>query len=232
MKKTLIIAAACTMISQAALAQDAMTKKPDADKGTEQTERVHELPNTMEMQTPPKITLPKNLGKTDNATIPKTNISGTGAIETQEGEKFIGELKNGTATEGTIIYKSGDVYDGEMKEFKPHGGGRMEYEQGDTYQGMFKDGKRNGWGIYVTPSGDVIDGEWKEDNIDDGTVTIKYISGGMFQGTITDGEIKGSGKYTFRDGDTVEGDFISGTLVTAYCIYTFRNGAKFIGTLE
>lgn len=73
------------------------------------------------------------------------------------------------------------VYEGELKDGKQHGQGKINWNSGDMYVGEWKDGKRTGQGKYTYTSGDMYVGEWK------------------------DGKRNGQGKYTFTNGDTVEG---------------------------
>ena len=58
--------------------------------------------------------------------------------------------------------KYGDKYEGEMKDGRFHGQGKLTFADGREYIGEFKNGLRNGQGTLTTHDGDRYEGEWKE----------------------------------------------------------------------
>ena len=75
-------------------------------------------------------------------------------------KSFSGEWNSDEKVKGTMIYKDGEKYEGELFEDVPHGKGVKKFECGDIYKGDFQDGLRNGSGIYTWPSGSKHDGSW------------------------------------------------------------------------
>jgi len=46
-------------------------------------------------------------------------------------------------------YGNSNLYEGEWKNGKPEGQGKMIYQTGMTYEGQWKNGKKNGKGIII-----------------------------------------------------------------------------------
>ena len=62
-----------------------------------------------------------------------------------------------------MIYKNGDIYEGEWYEEKKHGKGKMRYADGDIYYGNWDEDKKHGRGKMTYKNGDIYDGEWVND---------------------------------------------------------------------
>jgi len=71
-----------------------------------------------------------------------------------------GDCKNGY---GTYDWSNGDKYIGEHKNGLGHGIGTYTYPSGTKYVGAFKDGLYNGQGTYTIADGTVYKGLWKND---------------------------------------------------------------------
>jgi hypothetical protein len=56
---------------------------------------------------------------------------------------------------GTLNFKNGDVYEGEFKNSKPHGQGKMTFnnKDGRIYTGEWMKGKFHGKGVCTWPDG-------------------------------------------------------------------------------
>ncbi len=113
-----------------------------------------------------------------------------------------------------IEYPNGDVYEGEVRNGKPNGLGKVTYASGDIYMGGFSYGKRYGYGIYIESDGSVYEGEWK-DNKSHGFGKATYGSKSAFRGDVYEGDFRdssrhGFGKYTWVNGDIYEGEFSYG----------------------
>jgi hypothetical protein len=65
------------------------------------------------------------------------------------------------ALKGKPVSFAGGVYDGALKDGKPHGQGTMEYRNGKKYIGKWKNGIPHGEGAEVHPNGQVVKGIWK-----------------------------------------------------------------------
>lgn len=67
---------------------------------------------------------------------------------------------------GTFTWPSRkQTYEGNWKEGKMHGRGKLSFENGDFFQGEFKNGERNGTGILYLKSGKRVTGTWAEDKL-------------------------------------------------------------------
>ena len=65
-----------------------------------------------------------------------------------------------------VTSPNGDMlYEGEWKDDKKHGQGKVTYSDGAVYEGEWKDGERHGQGkvTYSGGKGKVYEGEWKHD---------------------------------------------------------------------
>lgn len=64
----------------------------------------------------------------------------------------------------TYIWKHGSLYQGQWKDHKKHGQGRLIYANGDCYQGEFKADKKDGQGKYTFANGlEEYEGGWAND---------------------------------------------------------------------
>ena len=92
---------------------------------------------------------------------------------TIEGNKYKGEVKNGTQT--------------------PHGRGKLTYCSGiwagSVYEGYFKDGKCDGKGLVIWANGNYYEGGWVE-NKRTGRATL-YMAGTEIHGRFKDGNYIG-----------------------------------------
>jgi len=67
-------------------------------------------------------------------------------------------------TNGKMIYKNGDVYEGDWKFCNKHGNGKMIYKNGNIYEGHWNENKKDGKGKMTYSNGDIIyEGDWKND---------------------------------------------------------------------
>jgi hypothetical protein len=85
---------------------------------------------------------------------------------TNAGEKYVGEWKDGLAHgQGTYTFANGVKYVGEFKYGKYHGQGTHRQANGDKYVGEWKDGKPHGQGTHTFADGAKSVGEWKDNTI-------------------------------------------------------------------
>jgi hypothetical protein len=80
-------------------------------------------------------------------------------------DKYTGEFdekghKNGY---GEIVYKNGDVYEGDWKDDRKHGYGKMKYSNGNFYEGDWKNDRKHGFGMMNYSDGNTYEGDWVED---------------------------------------------------------------------
>ena len=97
--------------------------------------------------------------------------------------KYEGEFKNDKREgKGILYWNCGDKYEGDFKNNNIEGEGIINYINGDKYQGHFKNGVKEDKGIFYWKNGDKYDGDWKN-NKRDGKGIMYY-----HDGTIEDGE--------------------------------------------
>ena len=81
-----------------------------------------------------------------------------------ECDKYIGTLKNGKKSGyGKLIYKTGDIFEGEFDNDMRNGKGKMIYSKYDiTLDGTWINDKKVGKGIFTWPNGSTLEVFWKE----------------------------------------------------------------------
>ncbi len=107
---------------------------------------------------------------------------------------------------GKIIFKNGDVYEGELKDGRPTRKGKVTWSNGDVYEGDFKDTQRTGNGKLIWSNGNVYEGEFKDDRLI-GKGKFAWTGGNVYEGDFKDDVKEGKGKFTWIDGDVYEGNF-------------------------
>lgn len=120
--------------------------------------------------------------------------------------------------------RSGNVkeqkYEGDLRDGRPHGKGKMFYESGNSYDGEWKDGKKHGWGEAILVGGsnflevkDKYVGEFK-DGLFHGKGTFYWpTEGRKYVGDYKNGKQHGKGKMTHNDGRIEDGEWRSGEYV-------------------
>lgn len=134
--------------------------------------------------------------------------SGKAVAHYENGDTYNGEFMDGTR-EGRGIYAYAatiEKYDGEWKENRKHGIGRMTYAKTGEYNGFWENGKRHGEGVFKYTNGDVYSGWWKF------------------------GEKEGTGCYTFGNGMKLFGTWVAGSMAEGKWIYP--NGMFYQGKFE
>ena len=61
---------------------------------------------------------------------------------------------------GTMVYPSGDMYEGQWRAGETHGQGKYSFATGDVYEGGWVEGEMHGHGKYSASIGDVYEGEY------------------------------------------------------------------------
>ena len=74
---------------------------------------------------------------------------GLGLYLWPEGYGFYGEWRDGELIKGKGIDRDRNVYEGEWKDGKGNGYGKMTYLDGSVYDGEWMDGKENGLGYII-----------------------------------------------------------------------------------
>jgi hypothetical protein len=102
-----------------------------------------------------------------------------------------------------------ELYDGEFKDDKPHGHGRLQMRDRSIYEGEWNDGKRHGQGRLQFPDGAIYEGQWKDDSRY-GKGRFQSVDGKIFEGEWRDNQPHGQGRYQFPNGETYEGEWKDG----------------------
>lgn len=108
---------------------------------------------------------------------------------------------------GHLEYPNGSVYDGPLRDGRPHGDGRIKYGDGDRYVGSFENGVRSGQGRYEYKSGAWYEGPFAH-GVPNGLGRYGFASGSLYEGEYKDGKRSGHGVWSFpADGQRFEGEF-------------------------
>eukprot|EP00118_Oscarella_pearsei_P006682 m.30642 g.30642 ORF g.30642 m.30642 type:complete len:564 (+) comp31372_c0_seq1:46-1737(+) len=150
--------------------------------------------------------------------------------------QYVGEKANGLRNGyGVYIYSNTFFrYEGEWKDGKKHGHGKLVMGDGSYYEGNFRDGEIccHGFRLWAS-TGNQFEGQF-EDGEMTGQGVMKYGDGGIYEGNwlenkhegvgiLTDGDRRGVykgafhghkrhgyGKQVYADGNEYDGDWISG----------------------
>ena len=154
-----------------------------------------------------------------------TPISHTGKVD-------ITELDNITHKHRRLPSGGHGEYEGQCKDDRYNGVGRYKHPCGKVYEGEYKDGKSHGFGklsfgpkgydSFHLPAYTVFEGQFKDHKIH-GSGTLTYPDGRVvaaefewdrlidsYEGTYRDGKRHGFGKLKFADGTVYEGEFMNG----------------------
>jgi len=98
------------------------------------------------------------------------------------------------------------MYEGECKDGKMHGRGKMRYANGCVYEGGWKDGTMHGQGAIKWVNGDVYEGDWKDGTMHGrGTYSEYQVATQVYEGEWKDGKKDGRGAIKLADGTVFEG---------------------------
>jgi len=111
--------------------------------------------------------------------------NGIGKIIYPDKSQFTGLFENGLRKQGTLTYRSGDIYEGGFSDNKREGYGKYSYKTGEDFSGYyFKDQKV--FGIY------------------------KFKSGNVYTGQFENNKFHGYGILAKADGSKIEGEWVNG----------------------
>ncbi|XP_018408585.1 PREDICTED: MORN repeat-containing protein 1 [Nanorana parkeri] len=120
------------------------------------------------------------------------------------------EADSGSALTGYGIYvytNSFFRYEGEWKDGKKHGHGKLLFRDGSYYEGEFIHGEITGNGLrYWATSGNKYSGEFEEGELH-GHGVMHYKDGGRYEGEFVFGIREGHGLLVDKDGQTYSGAF-------------------------
>ncbi len=110
-----------------------------------------------------------------------------------------------------IEFEEGTIYEGTIKNGKPHGKGLMTYADGKTYNGLWKNGEYK-LGTLTNPDKSSYSGEWKN-GLPHGEGTMSYPEGHeshFYKGDWKTGLYHGSGNHVLSNGVCYVGAFRMG----------------------
>jgi hypothetical protein len=129
----------------------------------------------------------------------------------------------------TVAYAEG-LYEGELKDGKKHGKGKMIYTNDDVYDGEWHLGKRQGKGKQTFGIGGSYDGQWKDGKIT-GNGTVVHVDGDVYEGELKDGEKHGQGKMIYTNDVVYDGEWYLGKQHGKGKV-TFAKGGSYEGELK
>ena len=147
-----------------------------------------------------------------------TEQDGSRTITYNNGDKYVGDLKNGLKNgKGIYYYLNGNRYEGEWKDDKREGRGKFFFVNGDRFEGECKNDKANGKGVKYFKNGDKYEGDWKDDVMEG--KGILYSSNGTFVGEFKNNTIEGKQVFYWEDGDIQMGDYRNGSFEGKYITF-------------
>ncbi|XP_032639447.1 MORN repeat-containing protein 1 isoform X2 [Chelonoidis abingdonii] len=123
--------------------------------------------------------------------------------------QYEGEWKQGRKHgHGKLLFKDGSYYEGEFVDGEIMGNGlRYWASTGNTYSGQFVSGELHGHGVMQYKDGGKYEGEFSY-GMREGHGLLVDKDGQTYQGTFYNNKKHGGGKMTFKNGDKYEGDWI------------------------
>jgi hypothetical protein len=128
---------------------------------------------------------------------------------------------------GTFIYSDGDKYIGEFKDGEQHALGTYTWLNGEKYVGQFLNDKKNGQGTYTWPDGSKYVGQFLNDE-ESGQGTHTWPNGSKYVGQWLNGKQNGQGTHTFPEGDKFVGEYKDGKR-HGQGTYIWPDGEKYVG---
>jgi hypothetical protein len=149
------------------------------------------------------------------------------------GNKYEGQMKDGKKHgKGKMDFAIGDKYTGDWVENNRTGQGILIFASGNRYEGQFKDNNMHGKGKMDFATGDKYTGDWVENNRTGQGILI-FASGNRYEGQWKDNNMHGKGKNVWGSetqwaGDTYNGDWVEGNR-TGQGVYNFASGNRYEG---
>lgn len=124
-----------------------------------------------------------------------------------EHARYEGEYKDGKRNgQGKMTYPTGDIYSGEWENNKMSGGGTYWYKNGDIFSGTWVDGMKHGQGTYeYGDDKSIFDGEWEKNKFIKGE--WKLYEAGTYTGTFINDKPIGKGTFKFENGIIQNGEY-------------------------
>lgn len=94
-----------------------------------------------------------------------------------------------------MVYGNGKVYEGPLKEGKPHGQGRLLCDDKFEYYGDWKNGERHGKGLQIWTDSSLYDGEWAADRMHGRGELHAAHAAFSYTGCFKNSKFHGDGRY-------------------------------------
>lgn len=119
-----------------------------------------------------------------------TTLLSAASHQYKDGSVYYGEFANGQPADGrgTMVYPSGNRYDGEYRDGDRNGCGTFKFSNGRQYIGQFKSDQFSGKGTWILETGERYIGEFK-DNQCDGKGTFIFFNGSSKSGIWEKGKL-------------------------------------------
>ena len=126
-------------------------------------------------------------------------------------KREVNRRKTETSTDGPRVMPSGDIYDGALRNGRPHGHGTcIRVCSGHMYEGAWRKGKFHGYGVLTDASGRAVyEGEFFNGQYH-GSGTLTFANGEWYDGEFGSGLFQGRGTYVDSDGGWYSGEWKSG----------------------
>ncbi|CAF1218516.1 unnamed protein product [Rotaria sordida] len=130
------------------------------------------------------------------------------------GNRYEGEWKDGKKHgKGKMDYANGYKYIGDWVEDVATGEGVFIWTNGDQYEGQYQNGQRHGKGLYTYANGDKYMGDWFEDKKSGQGIFIwgptSDWTNNKYEGEFHNDQMHGQGTYSFANGDTYIGGWVN-----------------------
>lgn len=144
------------------------------------------------------------------------------------GDIYEGEMKNSKFNgEGKISYLNGDIYEGGFVDGEKSGNGKLIFEDKTVYEGLFENGEFHGKGKMKWKNGYEYNGDFVGQQLCGFGILINN-TGDKYEGNFYNSVFNGKGKYTHENGDIYEGEFQYG-VKKGKGIYDASNKYKYVG---
>ncbi|MGB3291981.1 MAG: pentapeptide repeat-containing protein [Phormidesmis sp.] len=148
------------------------------------------------LSAPPAGQSPARADQGDSISLPceeaplTTLLTNSAAHQYQNGAIYYGKFVDGNPADGkgTMVYPSGNRYDGEYKNGYRNGCGTFTFSNGRRYIGQFETDQFNGKGTWILENGERYIGEF-ENNRCSGTGTFIFLNGSSKSGVWEEGKL-------------------------------------------
>ena len=134
-------------------------------------------------------------------------MEGPGLYYLKEDKIFAeGNWDNGECKFARVFLPNGDIYEGEIKDSKYNGKGKLISANGEIYEGDFINGEKTGYGKITFPDETIYEGNLNKGEFE-GNGKMTWNNGYEYTGEFKGFSLNGKGKLLEKNGDVYEGDF-------------------------